>query len=258
MISDPDSIHKLLYQLVKDNPDAFDSRKFRRLPTSIETLTTESPILTALLNMQPAPPPAAAKMHSIIGSLRPSGVDKTTDGVVPYRSAHIEGVVGERVVRSDHGVQKDPEAIREVRDILREHLGLAPVAANIPPAQAARVSAAGRQSGDPGPEAVKRIACAPIASCTRPTKRGHFPISRPARCLRQDPRLLRREPISASRPGTLAQRVVHWLHSFEHRLETAVRPATGPRVFSVLVTRVPVEPMSIRPDKGRSDTSSPC
>ena len=28
-------------------------------------------------------------------------------------------------MRSDHGVQKDPEAIREVRRILREHVGLA-------------------------------------------------------------------------------------------------------------------------------------
>ena len=38
LISDPDHIHKLLYQLVKQNPDAFASRRFRRLPTSIETL----------------------------------------------------------------------------------------------------------------------------------------------------------------------------------------------------------------------------
>ncbi len=153
LISDPDSIHKLLYQLVKDNPDAFDSRKFRRLPTSIETLDTDSAILKALSDMQPAPPPAAAKMHSIIGSLRPGGVDKATDGVVPYRSAHIKGVV-ERVVRSDHGVQKDPEAIREVRDILREHLGLPPATAAVPPpAQAGH-------DGDPAarlaPPAAKR------------------------------------------------------------------------------------------------------
>ena len=28
-------------------------------------------------------------------------------------------------MRSDHGVQKDPEAIREVRRILREHVGVA-------------------------------------------------------------------------------------------------------------------------------------
>jgi hypothetical protein len=128
LISDPDHIHKLLYRLVKDNPDAFDSRRFRRLPSSIETLEPNSPILSALLNMQPAPLPHSVNFHSIIGSLRPSGVDKTTDGVVAYRSAHIDGTSSEKVVRSDHGVQKDPEAIREVRRILREHVGVLPTA----------------------------------------------------------------------------------------------------------------------------------
>ncbi len=134
LISDPDHIHKLLYGLVKENPDAFDSRKFRRFPSSIETLATDSPILKALENMPPPPPPDGAKVHSIIGSLRPTGTDQTTDGVVPYRSAHLEGV-DEKVVRSGHGVQQDPEAIREVRRILREHIGVAP---GVPGVQEAR------------------------------------------------------------------------------------------------------------------------
>ena len=153
LISEPDSIHKLLYQLVKDNPDAFDSRRFRPFPTSIETLDTDSPILEALRSMQAPAPPKAAKFHSIIGSLRPTGVDKTTDGVVPYRSSHIDDtdgirscVVDERRVRSDHGVQKDPEAIREVRDILRLHIGLPPVAAAAhQPPQVARDTDPGRK-----------------------------------------------------------------------------------------------------------------
>jgi hypothetical protein len=121
LINDPDYIHKLLYQLVKDNPDAFDRRRFRRFPTSIETLDTNSPILMALLAMKPAP---GVTLHSIIGSLRPGPRDQTTDGVVPYRSAHLDGVQSEKVVRSDHGVQKDGEAIQEVRGILRAHVGL--------------------------------------------------------------------------------------------------------------------------------------
>ncbi|MGO9468950.1 MAG: esterase/lipase family protein, partial [Isosphaeraceae bacterium] len=128
LISDPDHIHKLLYRLIKDNPDAFDSRRFRRLPTSIETLETDSPILNAFLSMKPGP----AALNSIIGSLRPTGIDRTTDGVVPYRSAHLDGVETEKVVRSDHGVQKDPEAILEVRRILRQHIGADKPA---PPAQ---------------------------------------------------------------------------------------------------------------------------
>jgi pimeloyl-ACP methyl ester carboxylesterase len=126
LINDPDYVARLLYQLVKDNPDAFDRRRFRRFPTSIETLEPNSPILKALELMKPGP---GVTYHSIVGSLRPGGVDDTTDGVVVYRSAHIDApcaltpqVVSEKVVRSDHGVQKDGEAIREVLRILKEHI----------------------------------------------------------------------------------------------------------------------------------------
>lgn len=133
-ITDPDSIAKLLGQLVKDNPDAFN-RRFRRFPTSIETLATDSPILLAIENMKPA---ADVVYHSVIGSVRPGDRRQTTDGVVPYRSSHLEGlaaekVASEKIVRSDHGVQKDPLAVREVRRILYEHLEMRPVA---PPREA--------------------------------------------------------------------------------------------------------------------------
>jgi hypothetical protein len=122
LISDADQINDLLTRLIKDNPDAFDRRRFRRLPSSIETLEPITPgspsILRALLAMRPAPDVA---FHSIIGSLRPGGVDQTTDGVVPYTSAHLDGVQSELLVRSDHGVQKDPEAVQEVLRILLSH-----------------------------------------------------------------------------------------------------------------------------------------
>jgi hypothetical protein len=49
--------------------------------------------------------------------------------VVPYRSAHLDGVESEKVVRSDHGVQKDGEAIREVVRILHRHVGVSVEAA---------------------------------------------------------------------------------------------------------------------------------
>jgi hypothetical protein len=62
--------------------------------------------------------------HSIVGSLRPGPVASSTDGVVTYRSAHVAGVESEVLVRSDHGVQKAPDAIREVRRILLRHIGL--------------------------------------------------------------------------------------------------------------------------------------
>ncbi|SIO62216.1 hypothetical protein SAMN05444166_6981 [Singulisphaera sp. GP187] len=122
LISYSDHINELLAKLVKENPDAFDKRKFRRLPTSIETLESISPnipsILNAILMMKPH---SDVVYHSIIGSLKPGGVVRTTDSVVNYGSAHLDGVESELIVRSDHGVQKDPEAIQEVRRILLKH-----------------------------------------------------------------------------------------------------------------------------------------
>ncbi len=45
------------------------------------------------------------------------------DGVVPYSSAHLEGVDSELVVPADHfTVHHHPLAVLEVRRILLEHL----------------------------------------------------------------------------------------------------------------------------------------
>jgi pimeloyl-ACP methyl ester carboxylesterase len=120
LINDPDHIAKLLAQLVKDNPNAFNPRKFRRLPSSIETLETNHKMLLALLEMKPG---AGVTFNSIIGSLRPEPTESTTDGIVPFTSSHFPGAETELVVRTpDHGVQASPEAIREVQRILLEHL----------------------------------------------------------------------------------------------------------------------------------------
>ena len=44
------------------------------------------------------------------------------DGVVAYKSAHIEGVESEYVVRSPHSCQANPYTIAEVRRILLQQL----------------------------------------------------------------------------------------------------------------------------------------
>jgi pimeloyl-ACP methyl ester carboxylesterase len=128
LIAADDHVSRLLNQLVRDNPEAFPKR-FRKVPTSIETLDTESPYLKALLTMKPNP---NVIFHSIIGSERPEGKENTTDGVVPYRSSHIDGVKSELIVQSNHGVQANPFAIMEVHRILLEHIGLTQQAQAVP------------------------------------------------------------------------------------------------------------------------------
>ena len=75
-----------------------------------------------MYNTFPVAPGVTA--HSIIPVKNPKDPkEKWNDGVVEYKSAHIEPVQSELIVKnSGHSAQDHPEAIEEVRRILLEHL----------------------------------------------------------------------------------------------------------------------------------------
>lgn len=91
----------------------------KEMPTSIDQLRTNS-MLSRMFSEMPLNPDV--RYYSIIGNKSPESkpLEKTTDSVVPYSSSHIDGVVSETVVRSDHGVQKTEEGNRAIARILRE------------------------------------------------------------------------------------------------------------------------------------------
>jgi hypothetical protein len=60
--------------------------------------------------------------HSIIAVRGEGPITSGNDGVVAYESAHLDGVASEKVVRSSHSTQSEPDTIQEVRRILREHV----------------------------------------------------------------------------------------------------------------------------------------
>jgi hypothetical protein len=67
------------------------------------------------------------EVHSIIPVKGGPPADGQNDGVVAYKSAHLEGVGTELVVfNHGHSVQSSPAAIEEVRRILLEQLGATP------------------------------------------------------------------------------------------------------------------------------------
>lgn len=87
--------------------------------TSIDQLSSKAWTTAEFLN-KPLNP--AVTYHSIIGNNRLPVVplEKSGDGIVPYLSAHLEGVASELVVRpSGHGVHRTDEGISEIRRILR-------------------------------------------------------------------------------------------------------------------------------------------
>ena len=87
--------------------------------TSIDSMNPRNPALQAIASL---PLADGVPGHSIVAVEGDGPFEDGSDGVVEYRSAHVEGVASELVVRSAHSCQGRPETIEEVRRILRVHL----------------------------------------------------------------------------------------------------------------------------------------
>jgi len=91
------------------------------IPTSIDGMSEQNPLLKGLVSLQPVPGVVA---HSIVAVKPGMDIASGNDGVVEYKSAHIDGVESEFIVRSEHSCQSHPFAIEEVRRILLKHVGI--------------------------------------------------------------------------------------------------------------------------------------
>jgi hypothetical protein len=93
--------------------------KWSMARTSIDSMSPDNPALLAVADL---PFPPGIKGHSIIAIKGDEKPPEGDDGVVSYRSAHLEGVESELVVPYGHSCQMQPLVIEEVRRILIEHL----------------------------------------------------------------------------------------------------------------------------------------
>lgn len=106
-------------QLLVD-PSSANAAPLTRPLNSISNLSNQDPFVRLAANL---PIAEQVPYHSIIGNDTPDrDLTLSTDGVVPYSSAHLEGAQSEKVIHSWHSVQETPEAIVEVRRILHQHL----------------------------------------------------------------------------------------------------------------------------------------
>ena len=90
-----------------------------KLPTSADSMSSDNPILTALVDLPLAP---GIKANSIVAVLPDQDIKTGNDGVVEYTSAHIDNVESEYIVRTGHSAQGHPLAIEEVRRILLNNI----------------------------------------------------------------------------------------------------------------------------------------
>ncbi len=91
------------------------------MPTALDNMDGSNKFITALSATRIAP---GVQVHSIIPVRGDGPVEEGNDGVVEYKSAHIDGVESELVVHSGHSTQATPQTIEEVRRILYEHAGI--------------------------------------------------------------------------------------------------------------------------------------
>ena len=96
----------------------YAARTTARLPTAAENMTPGNPFLEGLAAI---PVADGVAYHSIIAVKGDGRAEDGNDGVVAYRSAHLEGAASELVVRSSHSTQSEPGTIQEMRRILHVH-----------------------------------------------------------------------------------------------------------------------------------------
>lgn len=126
LITLPGDILELGAELVRVN-DASDSYlTLERIPTSIDNMSPNNPFIETISTIPIDP---GIKAHSIIPRETDGPIEDGNDGVVEYKSAHIEGVESELVVHSNHSCQANPHTVGEVWRILRLHAEDAPCSA---------------------------------------------------------------------------------------------------------------------------------
>jgi hypothetical protein len=138
--------------------EALKLQEGRRTFNSIAGMSPGNPAIEALRAIPVAP---GIDAYSIIPTLQDGPLDTRNDGVVQYKSAHIDGVDSEAVIEhSDHSTQSNPLTVREVRRILLEHLGKACLKgceAPVPIANAAVAPGKGPRRGQRNGVAVSQI-----------------------------------------------------------------------------------------------------
>jgi hypothetical protein len=119
LVTLPVTIVREVAELAVENPELEAQGALRNLPTAVDNMRPGHPFIRTLSSSPMAPD---VVVHSIVAVEGPGGLPDPSDGVVTYRSAHLEDAASEVVVRSKHSMQRNPDAILEFRRILREHV----------------------------------------------------------------------------------------------------------------------------------------
>ena len=116
----PSDLVRLGSDMVTILPKGGTGLTFSRIPTSIDNMSPGNAYIKTLANVPVSPKVKAHSIISVVDKTKP--LETAGDGVVKYKSAHVDGVQSELIVQSPHsGMQAAPQTIEEVRRILLAH-----------------------------------------------------------------------------------------------------------------------------------------
>jgi pimeloyl-ACP methyl ester carboxylesterase len=120
LVTLPLSIASATADVLANAGNALKLAKDRRAFNSINGMSPGNPGIEAVRRIPVAP---GIHAHSIIPTLQDGPLEDRNDGVVEYKSAHIDGVESELVIEHQgHSTQSNPLAVREVHRILFDNL----------------------------------------------------------------------------------------------------------------------------------------
>ncbi len=111
----------LLSSLAQEQDASGDGRGVKKpLFTSVSNLDSDDPFIRIAADVPISP---GIRYHSIIARSKPAEtIEQSSDGLVPYWSAHLPAATSEKLIRSGHSVQETAPAIIELRRILHEDI----------------------------------------------------------------------------------------------------------------------------------------
>jgi triacylglycerol esterase/lipase EstA (alpha/beta hydrolase family) len=107
------TIGRTIREAMTPDPAALQLKRF---PNSVDTLAPNNRFVVAI-NKIPITP--GIPYHTIVGDRGRGDTPNSSDSVVAYWSSHLEGAASERIVPSNHSSPLNPQAIAEVRRILK-------------------------------------------------------------------------------------------------------------------------------------------
>lgn len=115
----PRSFQTFYAAISKANPGVF-TPEYQRLGTGrLNSVSSLSPSQPTLRIMAELPFRPGVQVHCIIGNRGREGpLEKSSDGIVPYKSSHLEGAASELIVPCGHRAFEHPLAVAEVKRVL--------------------------------------------------------------------------------------------------------------------------------------------